>query len=341
MHRLVAQQIAKATDASGAVDIERFAELVAGAYAESDRDRRRTDRSIQLMIEEIDAINRGLEQAVADRTEQLRAREADLGAQNMLLDAALSNMSQGLLMFDREMRLVMHNGRYAEMYRLRSENVRPGTPLRELLEGWARGALYSGDAEEFVAGALALFDGQIASHRVLELADGRVIGVSVQPMSDGGWVTTHEDVTERRRAEARIAHMARHDPLTDLPNRLLLNERLADSLKHVRRGQQLAVLCLDLDGFKEVNDLYGHAAGDALLRKVPDGWRCVSARPSANLTICKDARSRSPPASASRWPPPMELSPVHCSKAPTWRCTAPRERGAAHSASSNPTWTPE
>ena len=100
MHRLVAQQIAKATNAAGAVDIDRLAELVSNAYEEHDRDRRRTARSMSLMIEEIDAINHNLERAVVARTKELRAREADLQAQNMRFDAAVSNMSQGLVMFD-------------------------------------------------------------------------------------------------------------------------------------------------------------------------------------------------------------------------------------------------
>jgi diguanylate cyclase (GGDEF)-like protein len=276
VHRLVAQQIAKATDASGAVNIDRLAELVGGAYSEQDRDRRRTDRSIALMIDEIDAINRGLEQTVAERTQQLREREADLQAQNVLFNAALSNMSQGLLMFDRDMRLVMHNERYAEMYRLRSDEVPPGTSLRELLEISFRVNLFSGDAERSVAAALALFEDRAPASEALELADGRTIAVTIQPMPDGGWVTTHEDITERRHAEIKIAHMAHHDALTDLPNRVMLNERLGEALANIERGQQLAVLCLDLDRFKNVNDTLGHPVGDALLRKVAGRLRnCV------------------------------------------------------------------
>jgi diguanylate cyclase (GGDEF)-like protein len=95
-------------------------------------------------------------------------------------------------------------------------------------------------------------------------------------MPGGGWVSTHEDVTERRQAEMKIAHMARHDALTDLPNRVLLRERLSEALAQVEHGQRLAVLYLDLDQFKNVNDSLGHPTGDELLRVVAGRLRsCV------------------------------------------------------------------
>ncbi|MDO9712202.1 EAL domain-containing protein [Paracraurococcus lichenis] len=73
------------------------------------------------------------------------------------------------------------------------------------------------------------------------------------------------DVTESREAEARIAHLAHHDALTGLPNRILFRERLEEALARARRSGSFAVLCLDLDRFKEVNDTLGHPIGDALL----------------------------------------------------------------------------
>jgi diguanylate cyclase (GGDEF)-like protein len=114
------------------------------------------------------------------------------------------------------------------------------------------------------------------SIQIQELSDGRSVVVSRQPMAGGGWVTTHEDITERRRAESQIAHMAMHDALTDLPNRVMLRERLEQALARVNRGERVALFYIDLDHFKAVNDTLGHLVGDELLKAVAERLRgCV------------------------------------------------------------------
>ena len=124
------------------------------------------------------------------------------------------------------------------------------------------------------SGLLRCAKGQ-ASTKIQTLPDGRVIAIVHQPMVDGGWVATHEDITERRSFEARIAHMAHHDALTDLPNRALFNERLEQATERVKRGDAVAVHLLDLDLFKNVNDTLGHAAGDKLLVAVANRLRGI------------------------------------------------------------------
>ena len=209
---------------------------------------------------------------------ELRHREEDLRAQNLRFDTALNNMSQGLSMFDSEQRLVVCNERYARIYGIPAELTRPGTSMRVILEHRIDKGVYGGDLRE--NHALELLSAnreQVPLTRVVELRDGRSIVVKRQPMVDGGWVATHEDITEQRRSEARIAHMAHHDALTDLPNRVLLRQRLEDALRDKER--QVAVLWLDLDRFKEVNDTLGHGVGDCLLKAAAERLRdCIRAK---------------------------------------------------------------
>src|SRR5581483_2565576 len=101
-----------------------------------------------------------------------------------------------------------------------------------------------------------------------DLSDGRRLAVTHQPMEDGGWVSTFQDITERRRLDEQMAYLAQHDTLTGLPNRAFFQDRLERALALVRSGQKLALLCLDLDQFKAVNDTLGHAVGDVLLQAV-------------------------------------------------------------------------
>jgi diguanylate cyclase (GGDEF)-like protein/PAS domain S-box-containing protein len=203
---------------------------------------------------------------------ELDRRDAELYQQNKRFDAALEHMKQAICMFDSEQRLTVCNRRYAEMYGLTLDQVKPGTTLREILEHRIAGGVYArGDPEQYIRARLAIAADNVAATDVQELRDGRVVATVHQPTPDGGWVATLEDITELRRAEARLAHVAMHDSLTDLPNRTLLRQRLAEALLPTHRfGGRLAVLVLDLDRFKDVNDTVGHPVGDALLKRMAD-----------------------------------------------------------------------
>ena len=200
------------------------------------------------------------------RGEQMLAEKAaELEAINMRFDVALNNMSQGLCMFDADQRVVVSNARYGEIYHIDRDQIKPGTTLAQILEyRREQGTHFTG-----VAPDVYLNQNVKQLSEVRELADGRVVAIARHMMPDGGWLTTHEDITDRARNEQRIADLAQHDLLTSLANRAVFAEKLDEAARRSQRhGTTFTVLMLDLDRFKVVNDTLGHAAGDQLLVEV-------------------------------------------------------------------------
>jgi len=223
----------------------------------------------------IDATARAAKLVTSEYQRQKRGQEELLNVRNEQFEMAVNNMLHGLCMFDAEQRLVVCNDRYIEMYGLSRETIGPGVSLRGILEHRTKSGSFALDPDKYCEELLATLGRESVSNQLMRTPDGRMISVIHRAMPHGGWVATHEDVTERANVEEQIRHMARHDALTGLSNRTALSDEMEAALTRVHRGAIIAVMCLDLDHFKDVNDTLGHPVGDLLLRAVTERLRAV------------------------------------------------------------------
>ncbi|MFS2179504.1 EAL domain-containing protein [Rhizobium pisi] len=186
------------------------------------------------------------------------------------LDAALENMGQGICMFGRDERLLLCNQRYLEIFRFPEGSVRPGMQYRQIVE-----IGYSARSEDPAEAAMLAEAHYIRNMALIRAGAGSAVhkypsGISIQQkvniLQNGGWVVTFEDITDRVKSEEQVAFLATHDALTGLPNRLQFGERVSEELMVAERVRgKVAVIGIDLDKFKEVNDQHGHGVGDMVL----------------------------------------------------------------------------
>ncbi len=219
-------------------------------------------------------------QNVGDKEAALRAKSLELELSNQRFATALGNMSQGLVVFDRDGRVVISNERYATIYGLDPDAIKPGMMAKAILDLRTSRGVFAGESpQSYIQNAMSR---RYTDQRIDHLNTGRSILVNHAACGDGGLVVTHEDVTEREQTHARIAYLAMHDELTQLANRALF----LSALETLKRGlgstsAAIVVMLIDLDNFKPVNDTFGHEAGDRVLREC--ALRILSAAPYAHV----------------------------------------------------------
>lgn len=208
------------------------------------------------------------ELAEKERLAQLRLAE---------LEGVLAHMRQGVSVFDRNGRLSLWNRQYIEIFGKPEDEIKLGARLIDLLEAEKARGEFEGDVMEHVRDlVLRLSTGEVVRNKFTH-PNGKIISVIHSPLPDGGWIGTHEDVTLREHAAAKITYAAHHDELTGLANRTLFNATFNDALSTAQVQETDGyLLLLDLDRFKPVNDTYGHDVGDELLKKIAQRMRdCV------------------------------------------------------------------
>ncbi|CAN1524320.1 COG5001 Predicted signal transduction protein containing a membrane domain, an EAL and a GGDEF domain [Rhabdaerophilaceae bacterium] len=258
-HKILLSQLVRCTKPDDTVDLDRLCDLVSKTYAQFDTERSRSERANRLMAEEL---------AEADRHRE--AMLQTLKHEHTKLDIALEHMMHSLAMFDAEQRLVVANRLFLNDITPKGE-VEPSTYSEAI--ALLRRQLVDGHPPLKEIPKL-IVEG-VSSVQAVHMRDGRIMQTEFQSLERGGWVQVMRDVTKERLSDERIRYLAEHDALTGLANRSVFNRCIAEKLHAAIAEQTCAVLCLDLDHFKTVNDTLGHPVGDGLLRTVADRLRAM------------------------------------------------------------------
>ncbi|MEC9342207.1 MAG: EAL domain-containing protein [Pseudomonadota bacterium] len=188
------------------------------------------------------------------------------------LEVALENLPIAVALLHTDGRPVFFNAEFRQLYGInlaatRSDQDFDALEQRGIFDQWKE------EPRKFFARQMAALRQGKSFQAEVEIGDRALMVHDV--LIEGDLIlSAQQDITKRVQAERQVAHLARHDTLTDLPNRTAFTEKLASVLEDARaRGQKFAILSVDLDRFKDINDVFGHGAGDALLREVAFRFR--------------------------------------------------------------------
>jgi diguanylate cyclase (GGDEF)-like protein len=262
----LAGQLDQARGADGELDLDRLFELVAAAYEASRHD---LERSAREHAEALAALETRLTAQIAAHADEIKSQRKAMRLQKRRMAAALDSTGYAISIFDGDSRLAYCNSYFLALYHLPRRFGRPGTPLADIVKARVAANTFVGDdPQAYAHERLTRVDRRAPFIDIHRLNTGEMVSINHVPLPDGGWVATHKDITEFTRLQDELAHRAYHDSLTGLCNRHMLQQRLAECVAEADGLGSFALLLVDLDGFKSVNDTLGHAAGDALLMEV-------------------------------------------------------------------------
>jgi diguanylate cyclase (GGDEF)-like protein len=257
---LFRRQCAEALNEDGTADAQRLIALVLDTYRDRADHISSLEQHANLAIDEADILRTALSGV-----------SSNLAEQRHLFEIVLNHLPLGLSVFDTEQRLMVSNVRFLQLFGLSDSDVKPGESIASLI------AKIDGTEKSDIRAAMRAAASESDNGRIRRrewvMNDGRIIQSVITVLADGSNISIHADITEDRKAAGRIAFLAHHDPLTGLPNRISLRERLDAALAARKPDEQLALIHLNLDRFKSLNNTLGVSAGDKILRQVADRLR--------------------------------------------------------------------